>query len=84
MNKEELSYKIDQLRKDKIIYGIEACAINLICLFGFFFSNTYFISPIKDIVNIILLIIALSYSLYMGIGNYYRLKKVKGFERKIY
>jgi hypothetical protein len=83
MKKEDLQFWIDQLRKDKIIYGIEACAINLICLFGFFFSNLYFTNPLKDIINIILLIIAVGYSLYMGIGNAYRLKKVKGLERKI-
>lgn len=83
MKKEDLQFKIEQLRNDKIIYAVEACATNLICLFGFFFSTQYFIDPIKNTVNVFLLIISVGYTLYMGIGNAYRLKKVKELEVKL-
>ena len=81
--KQDLQFKISELRKDKIIYAVEACAGNLICLFGFFFSNQYFSGPLKNIVNILLLIVAVAYTAYMGIGNAIRLRKIKELESKL-
>ena len=50
--RENHQFIIDQLRQDKIIYAVEACVTNLICLFGFFFSNQYFHGVLKDSMNI--------------------------------
>jgi len=83
-NKEKnLEFKISQLRQDKIIYAVEACAINLICLFMFFFSNQYFSGTFKNVINIISLIIALVYMLYMIVGNIFRFKKILIFQKKL-
>lgn len=83
MKKEDIQFEIDQLRKDKIIYGVEACAVNLICLFGFMFSNQYLPSAMKDNINWLLLIGAVGYSIFMGIGNFNRLSNIKKLEKKL-
>lgn len=80
---EELHFRIDQLRKDKIIFGVEAAAANLICLFGFLFSNQYFVQPIKDFINLTLLLMSVSYMIYVIIGNTNRLKEIKKLEREL-
>ncbi|MCR4329620.1 MAG: hypothetical protein NUV65_03670 [Candidatus Roizmanbacteria bacterium] len=83
IEKENVRFKLDQLRKDKIIYAIESCATNTICLFGFLFSNQYFHNPLRDTVNILLLLIAIGYTLYMGVGNSKRLLNIKKLEKTI-
>lgn len=83
MNNDELKFKIDQLRKDKIIYGVEACATTLTCLLIFLFSNEYFPSGLKNLVNLLVLFIAVGYTTYMGIGNFQRLSKIKKLEKKL-
>lgn len=75
MDKESLKFKIDQLRKDKIIYATEACATVLVCLLGFTFSNEYLPKGLKDAVNILVLAVGAGYTVFMGIGNYFRLQK---------
>mgnify|MGYP003394480497 CR=1 FL=1 len=83
MSKDDLQFQIDQLRKDKIIYGVEACATTLICLFGLHFSIVYLTDPLRYKVNMALLAIAVIYTLYMGIGNAMRLMKVKKLEAEL-
>jgi len=83
MKSEDSKFTVDQLRKDKIIYACEACATNLLCIFGFLFSSQYFVSPLKDIINVFLLIVAVGYTLYMGIGNANRLMTIKKIEKQI-
>lgn len=82
MKTDDYKFKVDQLRKDKIIYACEACATNLLCIFGYIFSSQYFISPLKDITNVFLLIVAVGYTLYMGIGNANRLMTIKKIEKE--
>ena len=36
MRQEEIKFKIDQLRKDKIIYAVEVTATALVCILSFF------------------------------------------------
>ncbi len=76
MNKENLKFEIDQLRKDKIIYATEACATILVCILGFMFSNLYFQNGFKDLVNVLLLSVGVGYTIFMGVGNFYRLQKI--------
>ncbi len=83
MNQDKLKFTIDQLRKDKIIYGVEAVATAATGILVLLFSNTYFPSGLKNLVNIIVLIIGIGYTLYMGIGNFNRLQKIKELERQL-
>jgi hypothetical protein len=83
MEKDLMKFQIDQLRKDKIIYACEACAVNLICILVFMFSNVYFSGLIKTIVDLLALVLGIFYTIYMGIGNSARLNKIKKLEKKI-
>lgn len=75
--------KLNGLRQDKIIYATEAAAINLICMLSYFVSKDIFDESTHKTVAVLLLIFAGAYMLYMGIGNYDRLKKVQQIEKKI-
>jgi len=83
MRQEDIRFAIDQLRKDKIIYATEAAATVLACILGFSFANTYFADPVKLYLSILLLLVAVGYSLYMGIGNFFRLKRIQELEKKL-
>lgn len=81
MNTGKIQFQIDQLRKDKIIYAVEAVATTLICTLGYLFSNQYLNGILRDLVNTLLIFIAVGYSLYMGMGNFIRLKNIKKLEK---
>lgn len=83
MNKEEIKFTVDQLRKDKIIYATEVSATAFTCMLGFWFSSVYFESPGKDWVNTLLLFVGVGYTFYMGVGNYFRLKKIRKLEKEL-
>jgi len=83
MKNDEIKFKIDQLRKDKIIYATEATATALVCILGFLFANTYFENPIKYFVSIFVLVVGVGYALFMGIGNTDRLSKIQKMEKKL-
>lgn len=82
MNKEDLKFQIDQLRKDKIIYATEATATNVICLLVYLFSQTLPTSQ-GHVVGIGAIVLAVAYTGYMGVGNFMRLRKVKELEKKV-
>lgn len=84
MNKEELKFKIDQLRKDKIIYGVEAVATDLAVLLIIILVD--FLSPSYLISSIIItgsVVIGVSYTIFMGVTNFKRLQKIKELEKKL-
>jgi len=84
MNKEDIKFKIDQLRKDKIIYGVEAIATNLAVLLIVVLMGVLSVNfPFSQIVIGGSVVIGVGYTLYMGVGNFYRLKKVKELEKKL-
>lgn len=84
MDTENIKFTIDQLRQDKIIYAVESCAVNLICILILIISETYLTGlAIKDIVNFFAIFIAVSYTIFMGLGNAVRLSKIKKFEKKL-
>jgi len=83
MKQEELKFKIDQLRKDKIIYATEATATAVVCILGFLFANMYLENPIKYGVSLFVLLVGVGYTLFMGIGNAIRLSKIKDLEKKL-
>lgn len=84
MSQDEIKFKIDQLRKDKIIYGVEACAFVLACILGFLFVNLHLEGLYGNIISILLLIIGVGYTFFMGIGNLLRLKKIKILEKNLH
>ena len=84
-----MQFKIDQLRKDKMIYGIEATAALLFVLVvNMFLSNLGLKSiPGLALASTVLNWVslgALIYFFYMVVGNFLRLNKIKQLERKLY
>jgi hypothetical protein len=79
MNKLDLQFQIDQLRKDKMIYALESVATSLsavisIYVFTYWESGVYFILMVP---------IAIIYWLYCLIGNYFRLQKIRKLESQL-
>lgn len=83
VEKENIKFRIDCLRKDKIIYAIESCAITLICIFLYMSLDVFFNfrEDLKNLFTLILLFVAVGYGLYMGFGNLQRLKKIRKLEQ---
>lgn len=75
-------FKLSQLRMDKIIYAVEACTVVLLSIFGYLFSNQYFSGTIQHLVNFVLIFLAVAYTIFMGIGNFVRLREVKKLEKQ--
>ena len=82
MDKEDRKFKIDQLRKDKIIYGVESVATNLAVMLGIYFT-TYFKSEYTSFFVFLSVLIGVGYTLFMGITNFNRLQKIKELEKKL-
>ncbi|PIY80360.1 MAG: hypothetical protein COY80_03335 [Candidatus Pacebacteria bacterium CG_4_10_14_0_8_um_filter_42_14] len=78
-----VEFRIEQLRRDKIIYAIESCAITLVSILGYLFSNQYFSGIVQQLVNLALIILSVTYAIYMGAGNFVRLKEVKKLEKQL-
>lgn len=81
--REEIKFVIDQLRKDKIIYATEACATVLVCILGYMFANMYFNTPLNNWISALLLFIGVGYTIFMGVGNFIRLQKIKKLEKEL-
>lgn len=84
MDQEEMKFRIDQLRKDKIIYATEATATALTCILGLLFVHIYFEDLIKLAISIFVLLIGVGYTLFMGISNYFRLRRIQELEKKLF
>ena len=76
-------FMIQQLRMDKIIYATEATATAVSCLVGIMFASIFFHGLIQIAVVLILGFICLAYTLYMGLGNLQRLRKIKQLEKTL-
>jgi len=83
--------ELTQLRLDKIIYAVEAIAINTLFMliyivlpeiWGGVYTSSGEILGIRHWVFITMLTGAVTYNLYMGIGNFKRLRKIKAIENK--
>jgi len=79
-NSKNSDHIVNQLRLDKIIYAVEAIAINTLCGFLFFASELFLQNMLKSVVQITTILIALGYTIYMGVGNYQRLQKIRQIE----
>lgn len=74
-----------QLRMDKIIYATESVAINTACLItfiGYEYIENYLFPFTKGLVRPASVIIAISYTVYMGVGNFIRLQKINRLESR--
>lgn len=76
-------FQIDQLRKDKIIYAVEAAATNLACLLVMVYAYWNLTGIIKNIFVGGSLLVGVLYTGYMGVGNYFRLQKIIKLEAQL-
>lgn len=83
MSIEEKRFEIDQLRKDKIIYAMESCAVSLVCLVGIFGVDLVMNGLLNVVVKMLLVMLAVGYAIYMVIGNSGRLKMIKKLESEL-
>lgn len=76
-------FTIQQLRLDKIIYAVEATAVAVSCLVGVVFASVFFKGIMQIGLVMLLGFICLAYTLYMGLGNLARLRKIKQLEQQL-
>jgi hypothetical protein len=76
-------FQINQLRLDKIIYALEAIAVDGLCIFALFYVQSLYrlSSNVADQLQNMVITIAVGYTLYALIGNLFRLKKIKKLEK---
>jgi uncharacterized membrane protein YjfL (UPF0719 family) len=86
MTKTDLQFIIDQLRKDNIISATEATAGNILCLLLMLTASVLLNStPFSQLVVFSSAIfLAVSLTIYKGIGNYRRLQHIKELETQLY
>ncbi|MFZ2153575.1 MAG: hypothetical protein WAV41_06020 [Microgenomates group bacterium] len=80
-------FQINQLRLDKIIYAVEAVAINITCfsvtiLVGNFLGEKSFDAG-YNLITPAILSIGIIFTLYALIGNLLRLRKIRQLEKSI-
>jgi len=84
LTKEEIKFQVDQLRKDKLVYAAESAATSLVGLVLIFSLGMLLPTPLLYIrIILAILVLALGYWLFMGIGNLKRQKKIKKLEREL-
>lgn len=88
MAKADIQFQIDQLRKDKIIFGVESAAVTL--MVTLLFSSMGFLGFIFPIINqyakVIIQILlggAILFFLYMVVSNEIRCLKIKKLEKQL-
>ncbi len=86
MAKADVQFKVDQLRKDKIIFGVESVAVTLLVtlmvsslgFLGFMFP---IVNQYAKVIIQILLGSAVLFFLYMVVSNIMRCLKIKKLEK---
>jgi hypothetical protein len=81
---ERKQFEIDQLRKDNIIYAVEAVATNTACLLGYGFASAYLAGNARGWAQLSFVFVGIGYTIYMGIGNARRLMRIKQIEKSLY
>jgi len=82
--KEEIKFQVDQLRKDKLIYATESAATSLVGLVLIFGLGMVLPVPLIYIrIVLVILVVTLGYWLFIGVGNFKRLKKIKQLEENL-
>lgn len=83
MKKEDIQFRLDQLRKDKILFATEIVATNIFGLFVFVFSNQYLEGNIKEVVNLVTFAASVIYSLYLTSKSLGKLMQLNKLEAKL-
>lgn len=83
MKKEDIQFRLDQLRKDKILFATEIVATNIFGLFAYLVSNQYLEGVIKDIVNLVIFFASVIYSLFLTSKSLGKLLELKKLEARI-
>ena len=83
VDKEEIRFKIDQLRKDKMIYALESIAVTFIIELSYIFVLIITGKSFSVLFAILGLIVSVSYFLYMSYGNYKRFIEIKQLEKRL-
>lgn len=80
MQKQDLQFQIDQLRKDKIIYAVEATAtsVTAIIILGVLSYSSIFLDISQYVAYF-----AIAYWLYVMVSNFFRLQKIKQLESQL-
>ena len=87
MNKDELSFKISQLRQDKIIYAVDSIALSAIAMLLYFSLPEIFPNISEEVISSLqklLVLSSLMYWLYVAQGNFRRVVKIKQLEKELY
>lgn len=75
-------FEIEKLQRDKMIYALEAIALNTLALSFFAFASGIR-SWLVFILTMVVFGAANLYMIYMGVGNFKRLRKIKQLEKKL-
>lgn len=83
-----LEFQISSLRQDKIIFAVEAVAINITCLvisslFGLVVNLGLFSEIYLFYANIVFFVIGIAFTVYAIAGNFSRLKQIKALEAQL-
>ena len=85
MIRDDIKFEVDQLRKDKVIYATEAVAVNAAAILGVF--GSIFLISVSVMIGYVLvavcILIGVGYTIFMGVGNFKRLQKIKELEKKL-
>ncbi len=76
-------FKIDQLRKDKIIYAVEATATSVTALVAMFFVGSIDLIGNPTLIIGLILGLAILFWLYVMVSNYLRLQKIHELESQL-
>jgi hypothetical protein len=76
-------FEIDQLRKDKIIYAVEATATSVTALVAMFFVGSIGLISNPTLIIGLILGLAILYWVYVMVSNYLRLQKIHELESKL-
>jgi hypothetical protein len=84
MKREDIQFTIDQLRKDKIIYAVEAVAVNTACLLAYLVVGFLpFPKGMHRDIALVIGVLGLLYTLYMGISNFRRMQRIRNLEKDL-
>jgi|GEM_PF-1762857 len=82
-----IRFRIEQLRKDKIIYGVEAAAFSITCLLIIVAIGLLWPDQVSHGgARTVIVLIALSgfgYEVYVAIGNTVRFRRLLDLEKKL-
>ncbi|MBL7036792.1 hypothetical protein ISR94_03030 [Candidatus Microgenomates bacterium] len=89
MNKDQIRFEIDQLRKDKILFAVESVALSILALLVFIAApsvfpeiiNPYLPSSLKILQGVVLL--PLVFWIFTLVGNLIRLKKILKLQKTL-